>query len=84
MDNTTETTETRCHCGAEFDGSDHCPMCYCEQFEATCDGRVEIVNAHIPESTGRCLVVEDHEHRWFMDECMNCGAERRLVFPAAA
>lgn len=31
------TTEDRCHCGADFDGSDHCRECGCEQFEATCD-----------------------------------------------
>lgn len=31
------TTETTCHCGAEFNGSDHCSGCGCEQFEAECD-----------------------------------------------
>jgi hypothetical protein len=31
------TTEERCHCGAEFQGSDHCPECGCEQYESTCD-----------------------------------------------
>jgi hypothetical protein len=30
------TTETHCHCGAAFGGSDHCPECHCEQYEATC------------------------------------------------
>ena len=31
------STETTCHCGAEFKGSDHCPHCFCEQYEAHCD-----------------------------------------------
>lgn len=26
-------TPTRCHCGVEFGGSDHCPECGCEQYE---------------------------------------------------
>lgn len=31
------TTERRCHCGADFEGSDHCPFCGCEQYERYCD-----------------------------------------------
>lgn len=31
--------EDECHCGARFLGSDHCPCCYCERYEATCDYR---------------------------------------------
>jgi hypothetical protein len=27
-------TETTCHCGAKYNGSDHCPACYCEQYES--------------------------------------------------
>jgi hypothetical protein len=30
-------TETHCHCGAHRKGSDHCPECYCEEYESTCD-----------------------------------------------
>lgn len=30
------TMET-CHCGASFEGSDHCPHCSCEIFESYCD-----------------------------------------------
>jgi len=30
-------TEYVCHCGADYDGSDHCPHCYCERFESSCD-----------------------------------------------
>ena len=26
-------TETYCHCGAHYRGSDHCPACGCEQYE---------------------------------------------------
>jgi len=26
-------TETRCHCGAAYAGSDHCGHCGCEQYE---------------------------------------------------
>lgn len=26
-------TETTCHCGAAYNGSDHCPECGCEQYE---------------------------------------------------
>lgn len=28
-----------CHCGAPMRGSDHCPFCGCEQFEAFCGER---------------------------------------------
>jgi hypothetical protein len=27
-------TETHCHCGCPYAGSDHCPDCGCEQFES--------------------------------------------------
>lgn len=27
-------TETHCHCGADYRGSDHCPRCHCEQYES--------------------------------------------------
>jgi hypothetical protein len=27
-------TETTCHCGAAYEGSDHCPACGCEQYES--------------------------------------------------
>lgn len=27
-------TETTCHCGAAYNGSDHCPECGCEQYES--------------------------------------------------
>jgi hypothetical protein len=27
-------TETTCHCGAAYEGSDHCPVCGCEQYES--------------------------------------------------
>ena len=26
-------TETTCHCGGKYEGSDHCPECFCEQYE---------------------------------------------------
>ncbi len=26
-------TETHCHCGGAYGGSDHCPECGCEQYE---------------------------------------------------
>ena len=32
-------TETHCHCGAAYNGSDHCPSCCCEQYEGGCDFR---------------------------------------------
>jgi hypothetical protein len=27
-------TETHCHCGAAYQGADHCPACGCEQYES--------------------------------------------------
>ena len=27
-------TETHCHCGTDYRGSDHCPECGCEQYES--------------------------------------------------
>lgn len=41
MGSTSFATETHCHCGTAFKGSDHCPECHCEQFEAVCDHKVE-------------------------------------------
>jgi hypothetical protein len=35
------TSSHRCHCGAEFGDSDHCPVCFCEEYEGTCDHRVD-------------------------------------------
>ena len=32
-----QTTETHCHCGAKFEGSDHCPECFCEKYERYCN-----------------------------------------------
>lgn len=31
--------DTHCHCGADMRGSDHCPACGCEQYEADCGRR---------------------------------------------
>jgi hypothetical protein len=28
-----------CHCGADYQSSDHCPECFCEEFEADCGRR---------------------------------------------
>jgi hypothetical protein len=38
-------TEDRCHCGASYEGSDHCPRCFCEQYEADC-GRRPVATQH--------------------------------------
>ncbi len=35
-------TETNCHCGAAYDGSDHCPECGCEQYESGDCGYVHL------------------------------------------
>jgi hypothetical protein len=35
------TSERRCHCGARFEGADHCPFCGCEQYERMCDAIAE-------------------------------------------
>jgi hypothetical protein len=44
-------SETTCHCGGAYNGSDHCPECYCEQYEsgdcgheaeAECDGHLAV------------------------------------------
>ena len=32
-------TEITCHCGASYGGSNHCPVCGCEQSEADCGQR---------------------------------------------
>lgn len=29
-----EDTDTRCHCGSPYRGSDHCSECGCEQYES--------------------------------------------------
>lgn len=32
-------TNPVCHCGSEMKGSDHCPFCGCEEYEATCESK---------------------------------------------
>lgn len=39
------TSERRCHCGARFEGADHCGYCGCEQYERYCDASY---HAHLP------------------------------------
>lgn len=34
-------TRMRCHCGARYNGSDHCSECYAEQYEVNSCGCVE-------------------------------------------
>jgi len=34
---TVAQTPGTCHCGSPMRGSDHCPACGCEEYEATCD-----------------------------------------------
>ncbi len=57
-----QDTEHQCHCGAEYRGSDHCPECYCEQYESTCDHQsvgepcAECGERFNHETTGRCPV----------------------------
>lgn len=36
-------SESHCHCGAAYGSGDHCPECFCEQYEATCDHRAHRV-----------------------------------------
>lgn len=47
MDATTTRTDTedRCHCGARYAGSDHCPACGCEQYESGDCGHTHEVGA---------------------------------------
>lgn len=47
-------TETHCHCGARYDGCDHCPECGCEQYEtpdcghtAECEGHESLDGAYM-------------------------------------
>lgn len=42
------TTEETCHCGAAFNGSDHCWPCGCEQWETECNF------THDPETCDTC------------------------------
>jgi hypothetical protein len=35
-------TETHCHCGAAYEGCDHCPECGCEQYETGDCGHVHL------------------------------------------
>lgn len=44
-----EPTYCRC-CGTELGGSDHCPACFCEEFEENCRPRGE--NARYNRETG--------------------------------
>ena len=52
-------TETTCHCGADYKGSDHCPECQCEQYESLhCD--------KIAKKLSRAQIMEmfDGEEMW--------------------
>jgi hypothetical protein len=39
------TAANTCHCGMPMRGSDHCPGCGCEQYEAVCEARTVLVTA---------------------------------------
>ena len=51
-------TPTHCHCGTAYGGSDHCPVCGCEQYEARCDHVSRFAIAHQYEQ--QCAVVFGH------------------------
>jgi hypothetical protein len=46
-------TETHCHCGVSYDGSDHCPECHCEQYERDCGKRPAGTPNTVPSVAGR-------------------------------
>lgn len=56
---TQSTTETTCHCAAPFNGSDHCPECGCEQFEAYCD---HIWDGTTPRDEFGCAMTDKQYH----------------------
>lgn len=39
-------TTTHCHCGAAYNGSDHCPVCACEQYESGDCGHEATMEEH--------------------------------------
>ncbi len=52
-------TETHCHCGAEYRGSDHCPDCGCEQYETQIVKRCPYETAvKVAVETGRWTAVD--------------------------
>jgi hypothetical protein len=80
-------TETRCHCGREYGGSDHCPECYCEQYEsgdcgwnARC-GKVSPRGAECEHRAGHVGCCEawtyDQVERWW-------AANSRMSFAATS
>jgi hypothetical protein len=45
-------SETHCHCGAPYNGCDHCPDCFCEQYERRSDGSTWCVPYSVQYSAG--------------------------------
>lgn len=54
-------TEDTCHCGREYEGSDHCDYCGCEQYESGDCG--ETWCGH-PDCFGSCYF--DHREPTFV------------------
>ena len=53
--------EDECHCGAPMCGSDHCPLCGCEQYESYCKHRADDDEIRAIIMGGRCQGV------WFIN-----------------
>lgn len=66
-------TDTTCHCGASYNGSDHCPACACEQFESyACDAgklAIRIGELRIPaeETSSIGYVSQDQKELYRLD-----------------
>lgn len=57
-------TETTCHCGAAYDGSDHCPACGCEQYESlACFGTRDFGTSPRQESCRNCGGGPENGHK---------------------
>lgn len=59
--------DDECHCGAPMRGSDHCPVCFCEEHESTCD------HVFDPETESDLIPHTGHFSRlggtWWCDTC---------------
>lgn len=82
-------TKTHCHCGADYNGSDHCPHCQCEQYEQSCEDifdNIEILRGFLGkgvgavwESNGTIVLTDHHYSGRKLTISTDMGAESLII-----
>lgn len=65
------STANYCHCGAAFEGSDHCPDCFCEQYERDCGVRPPVLCRFCGSPGVEREMGDSVRGVWFCKDCTN-------------